>query len=78
MKKIKRFKLAQSQYLSSDEMSKIDGGFDLEDCTASNVGAHCIYTNGNSKATGICKYVYRHESDGTTSSTFSGYVCVKD
>lgn len=78
MKKIKRFKLAQSQYLSSDEMSKLDGGFELKKCNASNAGERCLYTSGDFMATGICYFKEYKLSDGNTTTTFSGYVCIPD
>jgi hypothetical protein len=78
MRKLKRFTLGTSQILSNDEMSKLDGGFQLETCDAAHLGAHCLYTNGSFMATGICTYVNKQESNGSSTTTFSGYVCVMD
>ena len=78
MRKLKRFTLDTSQFLSNDEMSKLDGGFQLEKCDADHLGDHCLYTYGSFQATGICTYVYMQESNGSSTTSFSGYVCVMD
>ena len=78
MKKLKRFTLAPSRILSNDEMSKLDGGFQLHECNSNHLGDHCLYTNGSFMATGICKYVNKQVSDGSSTTTFSGYVCDMD
>lgn len=78
MRKLKRFTLGTSQILSNDEMSKLDGGFQLEECNSNHLGDHCLYTNGSFMATGICTYVNSQTSDGNSTTTFSGYVCVMD
>ena len=78
MRKLKRFTLGTSQILSNDEMSKLDVGFQLEKCDAGHLGAHCLYTYESFMATGICTYVYKQESNGSSTISFSGYVCVMD
>lgn len=79
MKKIKRFKLNQGLFLSSSEMTKLNGGIDLADtCTANNVGAPCLYGGPGSHATGICTYFCQYESNGNTTSIYFGYRCEKD
>lgn len=79
MKKIKKFNLNQSHFLSSEEMSKLYGRIYLHDkCDGTNVGEACLFGYEGGHYTGICKYVKNYSWwDGSLDVTMSGYVCVK-
>ena len=78
MRKIKRFNLSKDHYLSSEEMMMLNGGERLYDvCNADYVGKKCLYSNGDAHYTGTCKHI-SFSSTGSSSTTVSSYVCVKD
>jgi hypothetical protein len=78
MKKIKKFNLNQSHFLSSEEMSKLYGRVYLHDkCDSTNEGEPCLYGSDGAHYTGTCEYMdYSWTSEGLQ-ITVSGYVCVK-
>ena len=82
MRKIRRFDLTQSRCLSAEEMAELNGGETplLDKCsTYEDVGKTCIYVGAEGKKfEGTCYYVSSTASDGSTTSSFSGYVCQKN
>ncbi len=80
MRKIKRFNLSKNHFLSSEEMIMLNGGGEYlhDSCDQSNVGQSCLYGGAGSHYTGTCTYIHNHSSTGSTSSTTSGYFCVKN
>lgn len=79
MKKIKKFNLNQSHFLSSEEMSKLYGRIYLHDhCDSSNLGEACLYGGPGSHYTGICYFSYTYVTDGNSSSTDIIFFCKMD
>ncbi len=79
MRKVKKFSLNQSHFLSSDEMAKLNGGVYLHDsCDENNVGQACLYSTSGSHYTGTCHYVHSTSSNGSSTTTVSGYFCIMD
>lgn len=76
MKKLKKFNLHQSRFLSADDMVKLNGGEYLhKTCDSNNVGKSCIVTIEGKSYSGTCIFTDLYTSAGSYSTTIKGYFC---
>lgn len=76
MRKIKRFNLNQSRYLSADEMAKLNGGEHLhEKCNDSNIGESCLAIVDGEFFSGECCLESSYSTDGSTTNSSQSYYC---
>lgn len=76
MKKIKKFNLNQSRFLSSEEMAKLYGGEYLHSvCNYSNLGQSCVVSINGFTYSGKCKFESNYSTDGMSSSLSKTYFC---
>lgn len=75
MRKVRRFDLTQSRFLSAEEMAELNGGDYLNKvCDGSKIGQACLYTIGSDSYSGVCTYEYTYSTGSSTTSS-SRYFC---
>lgn len=76
MKKLKKFNLHQSRFLSADDMVKLNGGEYLhETCDSSNTGASCSTIVNGMRYSGTCEFTSKYTTHGGVTYIEVGYFC---